>query len=110
VVFGKAAGFAANIDLSSLAGTTGFKLSGEAGIFNSGTSVASAGDVNGDGFADLIVGSGGVSYVVFGHASGFAANIELPANPISGLPEIGTLSADVGTAAKRRPARTPIFI
>ena len=87
VVFGKASGFAANIDLSSLNGTTGFKLSGAAVGDLSGRSVASAGDVNGDGFADLIVGANradphgnsasGVSYVVFGQASGFAANIDL---------------------------------
>ena len=88
VVFGKAAGFAANIDLSSLDGTTGFKLSGAAANDHSGSSVASAGDVNGDGFADLIVGAyradphgtnSGASYVVFGKASGFAANIDLSA-------------------------------
>ena len=86
VVFGKASGFAANIDLSTLDGTTGFKLSGAAAGDNSGVSVASAGDVNGDGFADLIVGAtgadpngsySGASYVVFGKASGFAANIDL---------------------------------
>ena len=58
VVFGKASGFAANIDLSSVAdGTTGFKLSGEAANDRAGTAAASAGDVNGDGFADLIVGA-----------------------------------------------------
>ena len=86
VVFGQASGFAANIDLSSLDGTTGFKLSGAAAGDHSGFSVASAGDVNGDGFADLIVGAGsagpngsasGASYVVFGKASGFAANVDL---------------------------------
>src|SRR5262245_7630333 len=71
VVFGQASGFAANINLSSLDGSTGFRLSG------AGFSVNSAGDVNGDGVADLIVGASGVSYVVFGHASGFAANIAL---------------------------------
>jgi FG-GAP repeat len=85
VVFGKASGFAANIDLSSLDGTTGFKLSGEAPNDRSGISVASAGDVNGDGFADLIVGASnadphgsysGASYVVFGKGSGFGANID----------------------------------
>ena len=86
VVFGKASGFAANIDLSALDGSNGFKLSGVAADDRSGSSVASAGDVNGDGFADLIVGAygadphganSGASYVVFGKASGFAANIDL---------------------------------
>ena len=57
VVFGKASGFAANIDLSTLDGSNGFKLSGAAADDQSGISVASAGDVNGDGFADLIVGA-----------------------------------------------------
>ncbi len=84
VVFGKASGFAADLDLSSLDGSTGFKLSGIAAGDRSGWSVASAGDVNGDGFADVIIGSdspprnaSGLSYVVFGHASGFAANLDL---------------------------------
>ena len=85
-MFGKASGFAANIDLSSLDGSNGFKLSGVAASDCSGCSVASAGDVNGDGFADLIVGArgadphgnaSGASYVVFGKASGFAANLDL---------------------------------
>ena len=49
--------FPANIDLSSLDGATGFKLNGAAASDHSGYSVASAGDVNGDGFADLIVGA-----------------------------------------------------
>jgi hypothetical protein len=86
VMFGKASGFAANLDLSSLNGSNGFKLSGAAASDFSGVSVASAGDVNGDGFADLIVGAegadpngsaSGASYVVFGKASGFAANLDL---------------------------------
>ena len=78
--------FPANIDLSSLDGNNGFKLSGAAAGDYSGLSVASAGDVNGDGFADLIVGAArgrsarhyaGASYVVFGKASGFAAELDL---------------------------------
>ena len=87
VVFGKASGFAANLDLSTLDGTNGFKISGVAADDRSGYSVASAGDVNGDGFADIIVGAcgadherhydSGASYVVFGKASGFAANLDL---------------------------------
>jgi hypothetical protein len=50
VVFGRAGGFDANLDLSSLNGTNGFQISG------AGSSVSSAGDINGDGFDDLIIG------------------------------------------------------
>src|SRR5262245_2564535 len=68
--------FPANIDLSSLDGTDGFKLSGSALSV-----VASAGDVNDDGFDDLIIGAAdlgaGVSFVVFGKATGFGANFAL---------------------------------
>jgi Ca2+-binding RTX toxin-like protein len=82
VVFGKAGGFGTNIELSSLSGTNGFKLSGVAANDRTGHSVASAGDVNGDGFDDLIVGTAGTgvpgaSYVIFGRAAGFAANLNL---------------------------------
>ena len=74
------------IPLSSLNGTIGFRLDGVAPNDVSGYRVASAGDVNGDGFADVIVGAlgadphgdrSGSSYVVFGKASGFAAAINL---------------------------------
>ena len=43
----------ANLDLSALDGSNGFKISGVALVDLSGFSVASAGDVNGDGFDDL---------------------------------------------------------
>jgi Ca2+-binding RTX toxin-like protein len=77
VVFGKASAFAASFDLSDLNGSNGFRLSGAAAHPLSGSSVASAGDVNGDGFTDVIVGASGASYVVFGGAAGFPANVEL---------------------------------
>ena len=87
VVFGKASGFSAAMDLSTLNGSNGFRLDGEALVDNSGSSVSNAGDVNGDGFDDLIVGAtkadpngnrdAGSSYVVFGQASGFSATMNL---------------------------------
>ena len=87
VVFGQAGGFAASIDLSTLDGTNGFALNGKGFYDYSGRTVSSAGDVNGDGFDDLLVGApeaspygrtfAGESYVVFGKAGGFAASLEL---------------------------------
>ncbi|MDJ0685091.1 MAG: cadherin-like domain-containing protein, partial [Alphaproteobacteria bacterium] len=86
VVFGAAGGFAASLDLASLDGTNGFRLDGIDSDDRSGRSVSGAGDVNGDGFDDLIIGApdadpnssqSGESYVVFGAAGGFAASLDL---------------------------------
>ncbi|MDO8341799.1 MAG: hypothetical protein Q7T48_01240, partial [Cellvibrio sp.] len=86
VVFGKASGLSATMELSSLDGSNGFRLDGAVARDFSGGSVSNAGDVNGDGFDDLIVGAAGAdpngdnsgsSYVVFGKASGFSATLEL---------------------------------
>ena len=86
VVFGKTSGFSTSLDLSSLDGANGFKISGETAGDQSGFSVASAGDVNGDGYADLIIGARhaspngpqtGASYVVFGRGGGFTPNLDL---------------------------------
>jgi len=87
VVFGKASGFDAAVDLTSLDGKNGFRLDGEAAGDSLGLSVSNAGDVNGDGFDDVIVGAprahvngdiSGSSYVLFGKVSGFDAVINLP--------------------------------
>src|SRR5260221_11416536 len=48
------------LNLSSLDGKTGFKISGEVAGDYSGVSVSAAGDVNGDGFADLLNRESGV--------------------------------------------------
>jgi Ca2+-binding RTX toxin-like protein len=83
VIFGKAAGFSANLNLSDLDGTNGFKLTGEAALDNAGEAVSSAGDINGDGYSDIVIGADranstfGATYVVFGKADGFAANFSL---------------------------------
>lgn len=86
VVFGSAAGFPARLSLSALDGTNGFKLDGEVGGDLSGPWVSGAGDMNADGFGDLIIGARGFdangadsgrAYVVYGAAGGFPASLSL---------------------------------
>ena len=83
VVFGKASDFNATLDLSSLNGSKGFRLDGVAESDDAGRSVSSAGDINNDGFDDVIIGAIGVnnnsgaSYVVFGKSSGFDSTLNL---------------------------------
>ncbi|BAZ49201.1 putative outer membrane adhesin [Nostoc sp. NIES-4103] len=87
VVFGSSSGFSASLDLSSLDGSNGFVINGINAGDALGLSVSSAGDINGDGFDDLIIGAPGAdpngeyfageSYVVFGKSSGFSASLDL---------------------------------
>ena len=97
VVFGKTDG--TTVELSDVeAGTGGFVINGVSTFDQAGRSVSSAGDVNGDGFDDLIVGApydapnggnSGASFVVFG------------GNFSGAVTQIGTLGDDTltGTAA-----------
>ncbi|HRJ63304.1 cadherin domain-containing protein [Brevundimonas sp. UBA2416] len=87
VVFGRLGGFGAKLDLGALTGANGFTISGVDAGDHAGWSVASAGDINGDGRADLVIGAlyadpggrenAGETYVVFGRAGGFGANLDL---------------------------------
>ncbi|MEH2415534.1 beta strand repeat-containing protein [Nostoc sp.] len=89
VVFGSKGGFGAKLNLSTLNGTNGFAINGIKADENSGWSVSSAGDINSDGIADLIIGApyaspaspndykSGQSYVVFGSKGGFGAKLNL---------------------------------
>lgn len=66
-----------DIDLSTFtSGTGAYKLFGAAGSANLGVTVGAAGDVNGDGIDDIIIGSSGatasgratagITYVIYG--------------------------------------------
>jgi len=94
VVFGSGSGFAASLDLDTLDGSNGFRLDGIDADDRSGWSVSTAGDVNGDGFDDILIGANradpggdsnaGETYVVFG---GFSV--------IAGTTHAGTLTDDM---------------
>jgi len=80
--------FGAVVELSNLDGSNGFTINGIDASDYSGRSVSGAGDINGDGVDDLIIGAfgagpdgnayAGESYVVFGGGDvGRTGNIEL---------------------------------
>jgi len=81
VVFGgSGVGTGGALELSSIGGGDGFLIEGIGAFDQSGTSVSSAGDINGDGVDDVIIGASGAnpngysnageSYVLFGGAGG----------------------------------------
>src|SRR5262249_38828077 len=85
VIFGRTGSFPMTIEVSTLNGASGFTLRGAAALDGAGSTVGGAGDVNGDGYDDVIVGANGAdpngvtdagqSYVVYGKP-GFAATFD----------------------------------
>jgi FG-GAP repeat protein len=98
VVFGQAS--ATTIDLAAL-GARGFRIDGAADTESAGSAVACAGDVNGDGRADVLVGAGeadnnalnaGSAYVVFGKTD--PTKVDLAALGAGGFRIDGTFEED----------------
>lgn len=97
----------AAVEVASLDGSNGFVLNGVTRFDRSGGSVSGAGDINGDGVDDLVIGasgaepsgsrsgSSGAAYVVFGREQGFPASFEL-----------SSLDGSNGFVLKGRPFET----
>lgn len=90
VVFGSRSAWPATFALSSLNGTNGIRLDGVLAGGSAGFSVAS-GDVNGDGYSDIIIGApgansnAGVVYTVFGSPVFARAEYTLDSNATTGI-------------------------
>jgi hypothetical protein len=102
VVFGSnSLSWPASMNLSSLNGVNGFVLNGQYADDHSGYSVSSAGDVNGDGVDDILVGAyyenalTGKTYVVFGSKSSWPSSLSLSlVNGANGFALIGESDND----------------
>jgi hypothetical protein len=75
VLFGQLSGWPARFNLTTLTGSNGFAVDGLNTGDYLGISVSTAGDVNGDGITDLVLGALGVNngqgaaYVIFGNTA-----------------------------------------
>jgi hypothetical protein len=94
VVFGRDAGKPSKLAEIAAGTGAGFVMNGAAELDFAGSAVAGAGDVNGDGLADLIVGAYGAdingdtsgrSYVVFGKPSSKAVELNQVAVGVGGF-------------------------
>ncbi|MEO1250458.1 MAG: choice-of-anchor Q domain-containing protein, partial [Pseudomonadota bacterium] len=106
VIFGSSAGFSASFDLSALNGSNGFRLDGPVAAPGSfGRTVSNAGDVNGDGIDDVIVGAfaaapngtdfTGESFVFFGSSDGFSSSLSVSQiDGTNGFRVVGSSSGD----------------
>jgi len=98
------------IDLSALSSAAGFQIVGSAAANRIGYSVSRAGDVNGDGVDDILIGgniatafpgetNGGIVYVVFGNkTAGSLPNLDM-----------GSFDTGIGTGFRIR-GRTNMMI
>lgn len=110
VVYGDTDDLPNNLDVNTLDGTNGFVITQASTTGSLGASISSAGDVNGDGIDDFIIGAPdsrpndlfqeGAAYVVFGSRDGFAASLSVDdLNGENGFAIIGSEEqAKLGTA------------
>jgi len=108
VIFGRRdSNFPSIIDVNNMEPMQGFKIHGEASFYHCGYQVSGAGDVNGDGIADMIIGApnavngAGRAYIVFGHKDHGLVDIKLPAAAGKGFVIEGTSQDNLGNSVSK---------
>ena len=104
VIFGRTKAFPDKLPLANLDGTNGFAIYGANVNHHFGTSVSTAGDINGDGYGDVIIGAPGAggeaansgnAYVFFGKGGAFSGSYSVGTFPNShGFVIAGTSTGD----------------
>ncbi|MBF0309126.1 MAG: FG-GAP repeat protein [Magnetococcales bacterium] len=83
LIYGKAGGFAPTLSLASLSSADGLSITDSLHGVGNGWSVSGAGDFNGDGLEDLVIGDPGASanvgasYILFGSKTSLGASFDL---------------------------------
>lgn len=86
VIYGRSGTSRASIDTTTLAASDGFVIQANGQYDNIGASLAAAGDINGDGIGDIIVGGprgydggmyAGEAYVIFGRSGATRGRVDL---------------------------------
>lgn len=96
VVFGRRDGWPAVVSAANLGGQSGYRLEGRTRLARAGGALAAAGDFNGDGRDDLLIGSrggspggrtyAGAAYVLYGRAA------DDPIPPVRALDDLDGIS------------------
>jgi hypothetical protein len=103
VIYGKSGGLT-DVDLLSLTAAQGFKILGAVASYYTGNSVSSAGDINGDGISDVMVGAerahpsgrshAGIAYVIYGKSGGRTDVDLLSLTAAQGFKILGAAASD----------------
>jgi len=103
IIFGKTTGWALDMSLSNADAS----YLGTVALGGAGWSLAGVGDVNGDGFDDILIGDpqatifndkSGESYLILGKASGWKMDVDLSKADASFKGQIGYMSGNVAGA------------